>query len=278
MGATKAGTSWLFRVLSDHPQTQFRTIKELHYFDSLSAGKADREIAAHQAAISRMEVRIGSGDGSNLAYRSRYVADRLEYIELLGRREIDTDAYSAFLSNGAPAGAVLGDFTPAYGLLPADILGQMAILTDDVRFLYVLRDPVERLWSHVRMIAARRAPDDGATPDRAVRILRRTLRGEEEEIARRGAYGDILRRLTGALPADRLHLAVFEEMVRPGGLTGICSALDIRPIAGERTKPAHVGPPLPLPEALRSDAKAWLEPEYRAAAEALGRMPDAWSR
>jgi len=29
----------------------------------------------------------------------------------------------------------------------------------ETRFLYILRDPVERLWSHVRMIARRRFPD-----------------------------------------------------------------------------------------------------------------------
>ena len=35
IGATKAGTSWLHRYISNHPESHMRGIKELHYFDAL---------------------------------------------------------------------------------------------------------------------------------------------------------------------------------------------------------------------------------------------------
>ena len=42
VGATKAGTSFLYEHLAAHPQCHFRTIKELHYFDKVLTG-ATRE-------------------------------------------------------------------------------------------------------------------------------------------------------------------------------------------------------------------------------------------
>ena len=43
VGATKAGTSWLYRYLADHPECHLRSIKELHFFDALDTGKVEQQ-------------------------------------------------------------------------------------------------------------------------------------------------------------------------------------------------------------------------------------------
>ncbi len=95
--------------------------------------------------------RSGRGRGPQTRQRDLDAA-----IALLGRPESGA-AYLDYLGAGQGA-AVVGDITPAYGLLSVERLRAMAAL-GETRFLYILRDPVARLWSHVRMIAGRREPD-----------------------------------------------------------------------------------------------------------------------
>ena len=38
VGATKAGTSWLYDYLNSHRECQLPAVKELHYFDALEHG------------------------------------------------------------------------------------------------------------------------------------------------------------------------------------------------------------------------------------------------
>jgi len=49
VGAAKAGTSWLHRQVSDHPECHFRAINELHYFDAIEAGRLGRRTEHRQA-------------------------------------------------------------------------------------------------------------------------------------------------------------------------------------------------------------------------------------
>jgi hypothetical protein len=56
--------------------------------------------------------------------------------------------YAAWFLPGRLLGRVVGEVTPAYATLPEDRVGLIASWMPDLRILYVLRDPVERAWSH----------------------------------------------------------------------------------------------------------------------------------
>ena len=271
VGAAKAGTSWLHRQLSAHPECYFRAIKELHYFDAIENGKLSDELKKHrdhQKALLARARTSGKLSGQTL------IADRAAWMDVLERGH-DTQAYLDYLSNGAE-GRVVGEMTPAYALLPEARLSKMARMAPDVRFLYLLRDPVDRLWSHVRMIAARRDGQGRVTDRRCDRILGRAISGEETQIAARSDYAGALARLKAAVAPAKLLIEVFEDVVRDDGLARICDFLGIARIAPDPL-PVHSGQPLAMTAPQRRAAMDWLRPQYDAAHAALGRMPEGWA-
>jgi hypothetical protein len=274
VGAAKAGTSWLHRVLSDHPGCALRSIKELHFFDALDRDEVDRQVemlAERRAAyMADME---GAGP-HRLAVRARQVKDCDDLAAVL--RAGDERAYLKYLTAGAE-GRMAADLTPAYALLSEERLRRMAGIAPDVRILYLIRDPVERLWSHVRMIAKARAEKDGNHEGRAAHVLSRVFRGRESEIAARGDYAGAIAKLARAVDPRRLMVAVTEEMLTPAGLARIMAFLGLTMPVADFSRRIHEGAAGSLAPEARAEARAWLADQYDFVAEWLGRRPGAWA-
>jgi len=276
VGATKAGTSWLHEALSDHPECHFRTIKELHYFNGLDRGKlADQasEIEARRDGLAR---RLALAPRDKKADLTRRVQDRDDWLAVLHKGAEDRTAYLAYLTQGQGRAKVVGDVTPAYVLLSVERLRMMARLGDDVRFVYLMRDPVSRLWSHVRMMAARRGGDGGADPGRARNILNRTLKGKETEIEVRGDYAAALARLDAAVAPDKLLVLFYEDLFGGDGMSQLCRYLGIAPRGGEQARRVHEGVTLDMDQPLRDKAMDWLAPQYAYVLKRMGRVPQSW--
>lgn len=277
IGAAKAGTDWLHQQLRLHPECHLRAIKELHYFSAIERGRLDDEFEKHRGFQAALLRRLERESRAPDAMQAQKLTDRADWMDVLEKGREDVPAYLDYLTAGARDGQVVADMTPAYALLPEDRLRRMASMAGDVRFLFLLRDPVERLWSHVRMIAVRRDPDGRVTRQRCARILQRTLTGEEEQIAKRSDYAGTIQRLKAAVPASRVLIEAFEEMISGEALQRLCRFLGISPMAPDAA-PVHTGQPLEMTRDQRRAAYAWLAPQYDAAEQALGHLPKAWTR
>lgn len=276
VGAAKAGTSWLHGQLAAHPECHFRTIKELHYFDGLDEGTMSRNLQRIRARQVALLERTEGGLNATAEQAAR-IADGGDWLDVLERGQEDIGAYLDYLRKGAASGQVVGETTPAYALLSADRLGRMSRMAPDVRILYLLRDPVERLWSHVRMIAGRRDVDGVVSARRCDGILARTISGDETQIVRRSDYEGALKRLLAAVPGGKLMIGVFEDVVQGNGFARVCDFLGIGQ-AEPSPIPVHAGQALAMTPDQRRRAAHWLAPQYDAAHRALGRMPEAWGR
>ncbi len=266
LGATKAGTSWLYRYLSAHPECHLRTIKELHFFDTIDDGNPARR----QQVLEQQRARI-TGDGARAARRR---ADLDDWMQVTASG--DEAAYLAYLQKGLTDQRLIADITPAYSLLSEGRLKRMASMASDVRFVYLMRDPVERLWSHVRMIARRQSDAQSGLSHRAGEILRDALSGGQNQITKRGDYRTILTRLAAALDPSRLFLGFFEDMFSDSGITRICGFLGLTPRPMRMEKRVHAGVELPMTDAQRADAFQYLRPQYDFVAARMGRVPAAW--
>ena len=286
LGATKAGSSWLYERLAAHPECHFRTIKELQYFPTAISGKWDREIAsymeAHKALAERLARKFGKHDpkipgGEDLrSDKLRRLHDRAEWIALLEKRRYDPEGYISYLTRHAGAARVVGDITPAYSLLSEEWLERILKLSGDVKMIYVVRDPLDRLWSHVRMIAARRDPSGKATIERAHNILRRTLRGKEDQIAIRSDYSTILPKLVSVVPHEKLRIETFEDVVTGRAFPEICQFLGISSVPVDTT-PVYASQQVSLSAEARALALEWLRPQYDAALAHFGVLPETWN-
>ncbi len=275
-GATKAGTSWLYSYLQAHEDAHVGLIKELHYFDALDLGQVDRQIAevtrARDAVLARM-------DEASPARMARYLAEISayeHYLELLGKGAEDVPGYLDYLMEGREREHVVADITPAYGLLSPERLAAMGRITPNVRFLYLMRDPVARLWSHVRMIAVRRDPDRRLRRAQADNIFQRVLAGKESQISQRCNYRSAIENLRAAADPSRVMVAVAEEMWAGPARTQICAFLGIadRP---PRPGPVHEGQRLQMLPAQHEAARAWLAGQYDYVEALLGGLPAAWT-
>ncbi len=277
VGAAKAGTSWLHKQLSQHPECHFRAIKELHYFNALEQGALKRELDKHRGWQESLLANLAQSGNAPNDDQARRLADRGAWLDVLELGAEDEAAYLAYLQGGAEGARVVGDMTPAYALLPVERLQRMAAIAPDVRFLYLMRDPLDRLWSHVRMMAGRRDPAGEVTPEGCQKILNRTLDGSETEIVKRSDYATALQKLGAAINPKRVLIEVFEEVVAGDGLKRICDFLGIARVAPELAA-VHEGQALAMAPAQQRLAMNWLAPQYAAAEAALGRRPDAWGQ
>lgn len=275
VGATKAGTSWLHRYLSDHPDCHLKALKELHYFDALDWGEVDRQIADVEARRDRFVAEMEDAGPHRLANRVRQVAHCEEWLSVLRRGREDRDAYLGYLTNGSE-GRLVGDMTPAYALLSEDRLRAMAAIAPDVRFLYLIRDPLDRLWSHVRMIAGWRQGGSGDITGRAAHILERVFKGKEREIEVRSDYRAALEKLGNAVDPRRLLVTVTEEMFTAAGIGRICAFLGIGDAPADFRRQVHLSPAAVLSDEQAARAANWLRHQYDYVADWLGRRPAKW--
>lgn len=272
VGAAKSGTSWLYDYLSGHAECHMRTLKELHFFDTLEAGNRDWYLKDLARKAEKLESRIAREDRAAPAWQVVHLTELRLYARVLEKG--DTDGYLAFLMEGREEERVVGDITPGYSLLSQEMLARMAALHGDVRFVYVMRDPVDRLWSHVRMVARRRAQGDLGR--QAARILDNVITGRETHIRDRGDYRATLTRLQAAVAPDKLFLCTYEELFEDGTLQRLCGFLGIAPVPGKPERRVHPGVEIAMTEMQRKRAAAWLRPQYDYVAANLGAMPPAW--
>ena len=274
VGATKAGTSWFYHHLAQHPDCHLRTIKELHYFDMLETGKFARYqkmLAAQDAGLAAMAAK--RGHKADLDVRHQDLADWLAVVD---RQREDIPAYLTYLTDGSMGRAVVADITPAYALLPEVRLRQMASIAADVRFVYLLRDPVARLWSQARMLAMRAVTNATDFPAKAIAQMSQILDGIAAGKKDREDYVGALTRLSAAVPPQRLMVMFQDEMMTPPGLARLSGFLGIASRPANFARRVLEGAPLALAADLHERARAVLRPQYDFVARQFPNLPESW--
>jgi len=275
LGATKAGTSWLQSYLERHKQVHLWRHKELHYFNSFDQDRAMQRI--DHICEKRMALRKKMRGGGPKKLRAA-VEEYDRYLGLIGRGEVNAGAYVAFLKKGRRGADVVGDITPAYALLTEERLRMMAGLGPKTRFIYILREPVDRLWSNVRMMAGWQTRDGQDVSPRARWIFDRWSRGEEEALSERCDYIGALSRICAAVPEkDRLFL-FYEELFTEDSMRRICAFLGIEYQAADLERRVHQSPAAVMDPERHALAAEALAPETAFVEKMFGRLPEAWQR
>jgi hypothetical protein len=152
IGAQKAGTRWLFDQLAFHPDFWMPPIKELHYFN-----QSKRFLRFARPLHERASRSLRSANRRRArAHERPLVPDDIAWLEArmwLHKRPLDLDRYARLFN---PRGSLLsGDICPPYAILPDDEARAVRDRFPEARIVYLVRDPIERLWSHYCMILRR---------------------------------------------------------------------------------------------------------------------------
>lgn len=198
IGAQKAGTTWLYDNLIGHPQVWMPPVKEIHFFDLVCPPKELLGIEVHTyfSLFERYRPFFEEPSWQRLRwlYRYHHVAPSTKW-------------YHALYSN-IPADKVSGDITPAYSVLDdSGVAFAHQVLKPQCRVILILRNPVERIWSGIKMYYRWRDDDIRTVdPDDIHRDI------EHPSNRLRSDYPSIIDRWARVF-GDRLGLFLYDDLV-----------------------------------------------------------------
>lgn len=272
VGATKAGTSWLHQFLRNHEDCYFRNFKELHYFDSLDFGKTAhyQKYQATRLAGLREKLEQHPHRDTN-TWLPTLISDIETWLALFEEQNADDAAYLGYVGYGTKEAKIVGDITPAYGQVSSEMLRRMSSLCEDVKFIFILRDPVERLWSSMRMTASRQG--DAAMET----CVAEYLNDQNDKLSASSDYKSMLKRMQAVIPRKNLHLEFYEHMFTQDAVDRICEFLEIKPSSAAFDKVVHKGKKMELPSVLRVEFESKLKPQYSFIEDYMGGLPSEWT-
>lgn len=242
VGAQKAGTSWLHRQLCGLPGVDMGFQKEYHVWD-----------AVHVASCARYRLHPQRGESE-----TRHLRALMQDIDGV------YETYFARLIDGGVRWT--GDITPSYALLDEAALARLRSRLEAagfaVRVVFLMRDPVARNWSALRMHASRRAERGGraATPDAVIAEFPRAFR--TPNFIDRTRYDRTVKAVRGSFEKADIHFGFHETLFTPEGLAQLSRFLGLDLTNAATDARVNAAPPLDLPAPLRAECRAFHEEVY----------------
>lgn len=198
VGAPKAGTTSLYQLLKDHPEVFMSPVKEPNHLST------DIDTSAFKPIFKKHLVK----EGPYFKQKNRspvpvmFVRDRKNYESLFhgtGHYRWRGEASTSYMYSGTAASNI-------HHLAPS------------ARIIVMLRDPVERAYSHYRM-AYQDGFVKGTFREAVLRDIKREKKGwgVSELFIEQGKYYEQLRRYFKIFPRERIFIGSFRKMKEEPG-------------------------------------------------------------
>ncbi|MDP2083074.1 MAG: sulfotransferase [Pseudotabrizicola sp.] len=277
VGAQKAGTTWLYDYFSAHPQVHVPPVKEMHYFNVLHDPNQAGFYHARRNAVQSMLETAGDGAENRGAQPGDPVSLNtvLDLVKMHESKESDHAAYRRFMVKDAGASPWVADITPAYCTLGPGVMTSMLQAFPGAKMIYILRDPVSRLWSQVQMELRRRRAS-GQVQYTAEMLISSLLEGHEDHMLARSNYPGTLFAL-GHLPKDRVKYMFYETLFSDNAMLELCNFLNIGFKPGDYSRRVRAGVEAKMTEDQIMIFRWLLASVYRRVYDAFGNaVPRGW--
>jgi hypothetical protein len=266
VGAAKAATSWVHGYLGTLPGVTASPLKEAHFFDTKFSRYQDDPwdpIAVKRAG----NYLTHPGDVAAQISKNPHFQACIDRVAMI----YDDNAYFAhFARIVAPDTRTLCEATPSYAVLGAEGFAYVkrffASQAVTLKLLFILRDPVDRLWSQLRHIQQ-------SDPEMDVTACWQDL-VERPRIFERSDYRSTVAVLDQTFPAEHLLYLYYEELFTDETLTLLCAfaGAEFQPTdPTERRNETTIKRDLP-PDA-EAKLRDLLAPQYAFCRERFGRVP-----
>lgn len=207
IGAQKAGTSWLYYNLSKTPGFVIPPVKEMHYFD-----RDTKYPSPNILSKTKVRDRI-----TNLAYLKKAARSIISSL-LKGKMKNVAFTFKWFFSDYsddwyisifAPYKGMKGEITPSYSMLSKQDISRMHKMAPDAKLVLMLRNPVDRAWSHFRHTKKRIKGfnlDDVKEND-----IIAFMKSEGQEL--RSDYVRTINNFTSVFPKEQLLIGFFDAIM-----------------------------------------------------------------
>jgi len=210
IGMERAGTSWLFTQIAAHPEIWVPPLKELHFFDVIDPRA---KYLTHRYSY-HLKSRIKQKAAPFLDTSTRPEFSKNSYLEYLRwdiayfKGTFDVGWYRGLFHPRFTKGRVCGEITPAYSNLTPETIAQILSLNPDMKFILVVRNPIQRMWSgivhHFRHVERR--DFENVREEEMLNFLTHSAAQNRSDLA------SILETWQGNVPAENLFIQPFEDI------------------------------------------------------------------
>lgn len=275
VGAQKSGTTWLYDFLRQHPQVFVPHVKELNYFWVRERRDERREINRLSRALSNLSSRIADQKNSNsmhsvdaildmadrtddLPYQNDVQMKRVGDLAKLIAAYSGQLSYMDLFSHKEETHKAFGELSPSYAMLNQKTFETMAGLHPEYRFVFIMRDPIERFWSSVRMLSDRR-PETLRKAGNIRNLFLEKL-GESSHLVEMTNYARTIQALEAVVPRERVHYMFYERLFSedgPSELKGLTDFLEVDQMSADLGKRVwKTGTKRVLPSELTKDMRS----------------------
>jgi hypothetical protein len=271
VGAMRCGTSWLWHYLRPLPEVAVSPIKEVHFFDAKFPGNALGEMNAF--AVKRLAFHAGrEGDAAASAFHSPSFRASVDRVQMIYDDNAYFDHFARLCSDET---STLCDITPGYAVIGSTGFEYMrdffATQTVRLKLAFVMRDPVDRLWSQLRHMQS--INPEAKTAERWREAI------EAPRIIARADYRGTVRVLDDIFPADDILYLFYEDVFAEPALRRLCTFAGVKYQPGRpRQRQNEATLELTAPDGARDEFRRVLAPQYAFCRERFGHLvPDGWS-
>jgi hypothetical protein len=226
VGAQKAGTTWVYKYLANHPEASMSEWKEYGFWDSYLLGTTQRRDSYHSRLKllgERYDNLAGSFSADGLARQRKGLTSSLGLMS-------NPESYAPYFENIARqsrANLLVGDITPSYCRLSADEFKVVKDTLETVEFevlpIFILRDPLQRIVSSYRMLLRRaklREPDSGSIEPFDDFMVSHATKARTQ-------YQETVKSLDAIFGPQRVFYAPFENLFTNRTIGQLCDFLSI---------------------------------------------------
>lgn len=267
IGAQKAGTTWLDQQLRAHNSVWLPPMKEVHFFDYVDRPEFRKWITWHLRTTLRRELL----KEVNVIEKQKKAVDwnKLEYFsKAITHSERFQDEWYRHIFSGAPDGSVAGEITPEYSTISNEGVEHILRLCPDVKVIYIIRDPIKRAASQLKMNMIRngdfgKAVDNKKKVVTDIELFYKNL--EHYSIKDRGDYETYIPRWDSKLKNNIIYIPFSEISENPiDVLQKVFQHIGVEMdgYSGQPAKIVHKGGSFKMPHEIMSALEEKLQSQY----------------
>ena len=261
-------------ILREHPSCDLGFRKEYHVFDALWVRNAGTK-HFYSDAVDRL-VKRANAHKPAAVYSDGLSDKKLQNALLHVSFYLDIDNYANYfndLYNKSASNQLVGDITPSYCGLTKDNFEKIRQLLEQrgfrVKVVFIMRDPVERIYSAIRMYLARSKDKAGSETRDPVAIFNERM--NEASVEMRTRYERTFEALDAAFDSDDVYYGFYETLFSDAEVKKITEFLGVDYIDPDFDKLVNASPhPAQLDQASIAQARNYYDATYRACMDRFG--------
>jgi hypothetical protein len=212
IGVQKSATTWLHQNFKEHQDIWVPPRKELHYFD--------RSITYPSPSFLHtniFEKRKNSQEEHNIIFKKIV---NTEFPKILKTKNLKTiqwyqkyffedcnDEWYKSLFNNVKKTQIKGEITPSYSILKIEDIKKIKQLFPKVKIVLILRNPIDRAWSHVRFHMKLNKFSTGSS----INEIKNFIDSPKQHL--RSDYLTIIHNWYTIFPKEQVHICFYDEII-----------------------------------------------------------------